>query len=503
MNKKIKQYVFTILVSILCCTNVQEGTFAFHSVPTLNMFYFNTAKGIQMHINNDPPEKRQIIDYSKFKSFQTNEKLHRIEDKLRERHLLYDDGVHWLMEKAVFGNDWAIEKLEMILNAESVEDFRTGNVWGPPGPQQLLSCGNLHLYNQLNGVAWKIPLNALTRGMLLTGPQGGGKSRFLIWIGKQLNKHNIPFFLLDPKLGLKDWAGYLNAEYINTDDVSIDLSPPPGLTYEQFLPALMPQLGDILGLIYGDDILQDAARICIDLRNKYIQKTGQNTEISLLDIYQAVPFVKDVSKGRRLGYREAVSTSLGCLLTGSGNLFKCRKGIDLRFLFNHNVILGCRSITDHFAAKFLAVFLLYWLYESERFSPPCDSLKSTLILDDATNYLSVGAGFDTTSHTSILTEIYSRMRSSGRGAIVTSQIPHLADPGIVALSHTVINIGGLHYSKDTRLLADTMGLNEQQRQEISRLGQREAIGVSGGTAYPGIVRGRICEVPDIRGGNNG
>ncbi|MFA6186346.1 MAG: hypothetical protein WC770_03920 [Phycisphaerae bacterium] len=456
-----------------------------------------------MHHNTDPPEKRQIIDYSKFKSFQNNKKLLEIEDKLRERHLLYDDGVRWLMEKAVFGNDWAIEKLEIILSAELVEDFRIGNVWGPPGPQQLLSCGNLHLYNQLNGVAWKIPLNALTRGMLLTGPQGGGKSRFLIWTGRQLNKHNIPFFLLDPKLGLRDWAGYLNAEYINTDDISIDLSPPPGLTYEQFLPALMPQLGDILGLIYGDDILQDAARICIDLRNKYIQKTGQNTEISLLDIYQAVPFVKDVSKGRRLGYREAVSTSLGRLLTGSGNLFKCRKGIDLRVLFNHNVILGCRSITDHFAAKFLAVFLLYWLYESERFSPPCDGLKSTLILDDATNYLSVGAGFDTTSHTSILTEIYSRMRSSGRGVIVTSQIPHLADPGIVALSHTVINIGGLHYSKDTRLLADTMGLNEQQHQEISRLGQREAIGISGGTAYPGIVRGRICEVPDVRGGGNG
>ena len=459
-----------------------------------------------MHHNTDPPNNWPNNNYSQFKSFQSNKKLLEIEDKLRDRHLLYDDEVCWLMEKAAFGSEsasqWAIEKLEMILSAESVEDFRTGNVWGPPAPQQLLSCGNLHLYNQLNGIAWKIPLDALTRGMLLTGPQGGGKSRFLIWLCRQFNNLNLPFFILDPKMGLKDWAVYLNAKYIDTDDISIDLLPPPRLTYEQFLPALMPHLGDILGVIYGDDILQDAARICIDLRNKYIQKTGQNTEISLLDIYQAVPFVKDVSKGRRLGYREAVSTSLGRLLTGSGNLFKCRKGIDISTLFNHNVILGCRSITDHFAAKFLGVFLLYWLYESERFSPPCDNLKRVLILDDATNYLSVRAGFDTASHTSIFTEIYSRLRSSGHGVITTTQVPHLADPGIVALSHTVINIGGLHYSKDTRLLADTMGLNDQQRQQISQLGQREAIGISGGTAYPDIVRGRICEVSDIGEGRN-
>jgi hypothetical protein len=511
MTKIIKQYilVFALFASPLSFASIQGRNLPCHSTPYLssNTPHFDIAKDVKMNHNSDPPNCRPINDYSQFKSFGANEKLLEIEEQLRKRHLLYEPEVQWLIEKAAFGakttSEWVIKNLESILKAESIEDMRTGNVWGPMGPQQLLNCGNLHLYDQMNGIEWKIPLNALTRGMLLTGPQGGGKSRFLIWLTKQLNSFSIPFFLLDPKLGLKDWAGYLNAEYVNVDDISIDLSPPLGLTYEQFLPALMPHIGDVLGLIYGDDILQDAAQICIDLRNQYIQKTDKNTEISLLDIYQAVPFVKDVSKGRRLGYREAVSTSLGRLLTGSGNLFKCRRGVDLRVLFNHNVILGCRSITDHFAAKFLAVFLLYWLYESERFSPPCDNLKRTVILDDSTNYLSVRAGFDTTSHTSILTEIYSRLRSSGNGVIATTQIPHLADPGIVALSHTAINVGGLHYGKDTQLLADVMGLDDQQRQHISKLAQREAIGISGGTAYSGLVHGRICDVPDIvAGGRN-
>lgn len=446
-------------------------------------------------------------NYQHFKSLRINKPLLELEAQLRKRHLLHDPVVQWLMQKAILaspgGSQWAIEKLKMILEAETIEDMRTANIFGPAAPEQLLSQGNLHLYNQPNGIGWHIPVDALTRGMLLTGPQGGGKSRFLVWLCSQLNGFAIPFFILDPKMGLKDWAGCLDAVYIDVDDISIDLSPPRGLDYPRFLPSLMSQLGDILGLIYGSEILQEAATICMDLRNQYAQQTGQDTEISLFDIYQAIPFVKDTSKGRRQGYREAASTSLGRILTGSGNLFKCRKGIDLATLFNHNLIVGCRSITDDFAAKFLSFFLLYWLYESERISPPSDRLKRVLILDDATSYLSIRGGFDAASTTSPFTNIFSRLRSSGNGVISTTQIPHLADPGVLALSHTVVCVGGLHYGKDTRLLAEIMGLDEEQRSGLSKLNQRETIGFCAGSAYPGVVHGYTCDVPDITGGYNG
>jgi len=445
--------------------------------------------------------------YRPFKSLQPDKQLLGLEADIRKRRLLRDPVVQWLKQKADIaskhGSQWAIEKLKMILKAESIEDMRTDNIFGPHAPEQLLSCGNLHLFNQINGIAWYILLNALTLGMLLTGPQGGGKTRFLIWLCYQLNSFSVPFFILDPKGGLRQWADYLNAVYVDVDDIGIDLSPPPGLDYQRFLPSLMSQLGDILGLIYGIEILQEAAAICINLRNQYLQRTGQNTEISLFDIYQAIPFVKDTSKGRRQGYREAASTGLGRILTGSGNLFKCRKGIDLATLFGHNIIVGCRSITDDFAAKFLAFFLLYWLYESERFSPPSDSLKRVLIFDDATRYLSIRRGFDAASTTSPFTNIFSRLRSSGNGVISTTQVPHLADPGVLALSHTVVCVGGLHYGKDTRLLAEIMGLNEEQRSGLSKLNQREAIGFSAGSAFPEVVHGFTCDVPDITGGDNG
>jgi hypothetical protein len=379
----------------------------------------------------------------------------------------------------------------------------TGDVYRPLAPPELLSRGDLHLLNQVDGTSWKVPMNALTRGMLVTGAQGGGKSMFLIFICKQLDAAGIPFFILDPKLGLKGWATeYLNATYIDVSEISLDLSPPQGLTYEQFLPSLMPLLGEIVGVLYGVEVLQQSANLCIGMREKYIQNSGNTTEISLSDIQQAVPFVTDVSTGRRLGYREGVTTALARIIAGTGDLFRCRKGVDLSTLFRHNMILGCRAITDEFAAKFLALFLLFWLYESERFSPPTDRLKRAFILDDATLFLQAKSGFDAASKTSSFTHIFSRLRSSGNAVIAATQIPHLADPGLVALSHAICCVGGLHYGEDTKLLAQMMNLDERQRAGITRLGRREAIGICAHSAYPGVVHGYTVEIPNLQGAAN-
>jgi len=497
-----------LVISISCPAEAQAGSGQFHISINRNLTpcLLNPENGAAMHHNNDPPDNPTDANYRRFRSLEPDEELLELEAELRERHLLYDPTVQWLMQKAPLVSDknrqWAIQQIRMVLKAESIEDMRTGDVFRPLAPEQLLSNGNLHLYNQVDGIPWRIPLDALTLGAILTGRQGGGKTYFLLSILTQLNAFNppIPFFILDPKQGLKEWAHYLDATYIDIEDVSIDLAPPPGLTYEQFLPSLMPQIGDIVGLIYGTEILQEAAQICIDLRNQYLQRTGKNTEISLYDLLLAVPFVKDSGKGRRLGYREAVTTSIGRILTGSGNLFKCRKGIDLATLFNKNVILGCRSITDDFAAKFLTLHLLYWLYESERSARPTDHLKRLLVLDDAAQNLSIKQGFDTACSTSSFTNIYARLRSSGNGVIATTQIPHLADPGILALSHTVICVGGLHYGKDIRLLAEMMGLGELQRQGLRELNKREAVGICAGSAFPGAVHGYTVDVTDPKGG---
>jgi len=378
---------------------------------------FSLVKGFDM--SKDHSDFLFNNKSQRYRLFEPDEEFLKLEQEIRQKHLQHTKAVRKLMKIAAnpHGNNsqWARDKLRMILESERIMDMRTGDVFRPLAPHQLISQGNLHLFNQIDGAAWKIPLDALTRGMLLTGPQGGGKTRLLIWVCKQLNNAGIPFFILDPKLGLKQWADYLNAVYIDVDDISIDLSPPPGLGYEIFLPSLMPQLGETIGIIYGIELLQETAQICIGQRNKYIKKTGKSTGICLKDLYNAAHFVSNASRGRRAGYKDALATGLSRILAGSGNLFKCRKGIDLATLFNSNVILGCRSITDDFAAKFLGLYLLYYLYESERYSLPSDKLKRVLIFDDAARFLARSQGFDSATKTSSFTNIF--FTSSGTSIV--------------------------------------------------------------------------------------
>ena len=209
----------------------------------------------------------------------------------------------------------------------------------------------------------------------------------------------------------------------------------------------------------------------------------------------AIPLVPETSSGRRLGYREAIFTALARILRGSKDLLKCSKGMDLSTLFtHHNVILGCRSITDEFSLKYLAWYLLFYLHELERFSPPTDQLKRVLILDDSTRYLAARSGYEAATKTSGFSHIFATLRSTGTGVICTTQIPHLADPGVLALSHTIINTGGLHYEEDTNLLAKMMGLSSEQGIALSRLGSREAVGVCAGSSWVKPVHGYTVDV---------
>ncbi len=425
--------------------------------------------------------------------------------KLKQHGFLAQRQVQWLLRTAVMGSPQnkanARKDLNQMVEAIEQDDMRSDDAFRPLAPRNLIDAGTLHLFNQTDGSPWRIDPDVLTRSVLLCGPQGGGKSRLLVWLCKQLVNLNppVPFFILDPKGALKDWADALGAVYVDIEDIRFDLSPPPGLRYDQFLTSVMPQIGDLIGSIYGIEILQQAARICLDLRRHYIHLTKKNTELCLKDIHSGLPLIKDASKGRRVGYRDGVSTGLGRILDGSGALYQCRKGVELATLFQHNVILGCRSITDDFAARFLAFHLLFWLYEAERYTRPCDHLKRVLVLDDATQFLSMRVGFENGVQISPFTNIYARLRSSGNGVIVTTQTPHLSDPGILALSHTVICVGSLHYGKDTRLLAEMMGLNDAQRDQLCRLGNREAVGVSIGSPWRRAVHGFTCDVPDGKG----
>jgi len=236
------------------------------------------------------------------------------------------------------------------------------------------------------------------------------------------------------------------------------------------------------------------------LRNKFIEKTGKNTELCLKDIYTCLSAVRDTERGRRAGYREAAETALLRILNASRNLFACRRGVPISELFNRNIIITCGSLTDELACKLFVTYLLYWKFADSRDKPETNTLQNLVIIDDAQRFLSTRSGEPGTSTcTTPLSHVLSVLRSSGCGLLVATQLPAQIDPGVIALSNLIIAIGGIHDVEGQQVLGNIMSLTAEQRKALVRLGCREAVGFYGAGAYRWPVHGWVPTVPNPEG----
>ncbi len=128
-----------------------------------------------MHHNKDPSRSDFLFEERprRFRSVEPDKELLELIAELRARNKLHDPDVQWLVEKAALCSDqnarWAREKLKLLIESDRIQDMATGDVYRPLAPPELLSRGDLHLLNQVDGTSWKVPMNALTCGMVVTG----------------------------------------------------------------------------------------------------------------------------------------------------------------------------------------------------------------------------------------------------------------------------------------------------------------------------------------------
>jgi hypothetical protein len=404
------------------------------------------------------------------------QQLRQIEADLRTTNLIFRRDIQIELKRANNTRDRAILKsavhrLEVALDAYEMQGIRAPDDFRPYGPECLLSQGNVLLLVQQDGVKWFVTVDSLLTGALLVGPQQSGKTRFLVNLCREIQAVNpdIVITIIDPKNAFPSYASMLHARCVDLRFASFGLSHPEGVSEEDFVLEFMPPLADTAGLVYGVEVLTEGALIALGQIEDYRKGTGLETELSLKDIYVALPLVKDTSSGRRQGYREAAQTSLRRIL-GEKHLFACRRGISMEELFRVNTILGARSETDDMQCRALALFLLYWEYQRHRYQPETNKLTHLIICDDATRWFgTAGDQFGAASRTSPLAHILALLRSTGTGLLVATQLPALLDPSLTALSRTMVAIGPTSGSQHLKVISDFMHLNDDQGKAITRL----------------------------------
>jgi hypothetical protein len=428
-----------------------------------------------------------------------------LETKARKYNLIYREDIQRLLKMLSYTRNeqvkqHAARRLQLAIDAYEIKIVRQPDSLKPYGPAQLLSQGQLHLLTQIDSVNWLLPVDTPLTGMLILGPQKGGKSRFIVQLCLELRKANpnIVITIIDPKDGFRNYATCIGAVYVDLAKVSLGISRVPGIDYRDVVLEFMPPLADIGGLIYGTEVLNEAADITLHQLGQYIRATGDNdAEICLRDIYVATSLVSQSSSGRRAGYREAAQTVLHRII-GQKNLFATRKGVSLEWLFSRNAVINARCIVDDMTCRALALSFLYWKYQLCRYRPESNQLEHIIIIDDASRFIgTAGDQFESGTRTSPLGHILALLRATGTGLAAATQLPAFIDQSVLALSRTMVVVGGMNGAKHIKVVTAAMGLNEGQVHAIAALNTQEAVGFAPSTAYKLPVHGWVPIVKDM------
>jgi hypothetical protein len=328
----------------------------------------------------------------------------------------------------------------------------------------------------------------------LIGLQGRGKTRWLVGILLQIGRARprVRLFIIDPKGELAAYSQLLNATVVDVSDLSLDMSSPLPGDRARYAHELVPQVGNDVHLDQGIELMHEAVDIVLPQLEIARRATGQGFEPCWRDVRLALPMVCDASDYKRVGYMQSAQTALHRGEYGSRNLFVCRRGADLHRLFDENVIVTARGLTDERACRMFSTSLLYWLQTEAQRRPVTDHMERLLVIDDANRFI----GADRSSSLTSLTHELTLLRTTGSGWMFSAHIPSAIEAAILSLAHFCIVVGGVIGGEDRRIVARLLGLNPQQELSLGRMAKREALGFYADGAWRRVVHGLTPDVPD-------
>ena len=356
-------------------------------------------------------------------------------------------------------------------------------------------CAGIHILDQAyNNIKLYADPYSYCLLWLILGPQGGGKTSAAFY---QLGQIHVPRLILDPKGSWEFRAEQLLSEVIAPEYLRFDADWPEDKLH-LYLHSLMEGVACATGLQYGLSCLFEACDIAMLQRQRYIQQTGEHTPLCLNDIKLALNLC-DTKNSKRAMYLESARTAMDMLL-GRNELFTTRSGLPLESLFAGNYILQCRHLTST-QSRFLGWYLLNYLYFKSLHMPETTQLKSMIVFDDASRFISRPDNiFGTGARTSVYLHLLSTLRSTGRGAIFVDQLVEPICDDVKQLCNNWLVVGGMRGIHNQSEVSSAMGLTPDQTAMLGRLQCREAVCFCP-TTYPYAVHGFIPEVPEPRRSN--
>ena len=353
-----------------------------------------------------------------------------------------------------------------------------------------------HMYKKDDNRMIFLGMNELTKHTFITGSTGSGKSNAVYIILSELKKKSIPFLIIEPAKGeYKDILGKSNVNVFGTNNRVTPLLKINPFSFSEDIHVLehVDRLIEIFNVCWPmyaamPAVLKDAVERsykCIgwDIEtseNKYGRIFPSFSDV-LAEI-QNVLNESQYSEENKGDYIGSLCTRIRSLTTGINGLIFGQDEIDDDALFNQNTIVDLSRVGSSETKSLIMGILVLRLQEYRQSQDKHNiNLVHLTVLEEAHNILKRtsseqymdGANLVGKS-VEMISNAIAEMRTYGEGFIIADQAPQLMDPSVIRNTNTKI-ILRLPDAEDRQLAGKSIGLSDEQIEEISRLRQGVAV----------------------------
>lgn len=355
----------------------------------------------------------------------------------------------------------------------------------------LVRLGEVEHMSKSNGQPVLLDLQSLASHTFIAGTNGSGKSNTVFKILEELLRLELPFMVIEPAKG-----EYKNL-FGNDESVMVYGTNPKKTRLLNINPfwfnedVTVHEHIDKLIEIFNASWSMYAAMPAVlkaSIENAY-KALGWNLKTSECLGEKKFPTVREVltefnkkmkntafSEEVKGNYVGALSTRMESLCNGIYEEIFMEKDLGDEALFGSNVIIDLSRVgsseTKAMIMGFLIVRLQEYRMKTEALNLP---LRHITVLEEAHHLLRRTSAAQSNEGTNMLgksvemiSNMIAEMRSYGEGFLIVDQSPGLLDMSVIRNTNTKI-IMRLLENTDRDLVGNTIGLNAEQKEELSRL----------------------------------